>query len=218
MEELLHRRFTATEELDVIDKQNIQLTVLLTELRCAVLTERFQKLRQECLTGNVANAQLRVALLNRMADRMQGVCLAIATWTIDKHRVVNLTRRLADRRCTRCRKLVCFSTDKCLKGERTVQVWLDVNRLGCRTGAVCTYIAGCHFRRRTPGLNACWSLAGDGWLGGADNQINADVVDVCVEVVCDELGQQIQMTDTYPLRNKLALHFDVKRNDVIAIG
>ena len=92
MEELLHRRFTATEELDVIHEQNIQLAVLLTKLCCAVLTERLQKLRQKCLAGNIANTQLWMPLLNRMPNRMQGVRLPIATRTVNKHRVVNLTR------------------------------------------------------------------------------------------------------------------------------
>ena len=97
VEELVLGRFLASEEMDVVDEQQVQFTVTAAERSHAAGLQGRDEIVGESFGRNISDAGLRIGGINRMRDRMHQVSLAQAGRTMDEKRVVIMTGLFGDR-------------------------------------------------------------------------------------------------------------------------
>ena len=97
VEELLLDALLASEELHVVDQQDVVAgAVALLELVEPLVAERLDELVRERLGGDVARHEVGMLGAHVLADRLQQVRLAEAGAAVDQERVVGLAGRLGD--------------------------------------------------------------------------------------------------------------------------
>jgi hypothetical protein len=97
VEELFLDALFAGEELDVVDEQDVDVAVALTELGQAVLLEGLDELIGEFLRRKVGHAGVGVVTQDRVANGVHQVGFAQPGVAIDEKGIVGLRRSLGDR-------------------------------------------------------------------------------------------------------------------------
>ena len=96
MEEFLLRTLFTDDELDIVNKEHVNVSVFLAELgHCHVVavTDGVDQFICKIFTGDVENLGLRIILQYKMSNRMHQVCLSESHSRIKVKRVVDFTRR-----------------------------------------------------------------------------------------------------------------------------
>ena len=86
----------ALQELNVIDKQNVDFAILGLKGSGSVVLNRVDEVVCELFARNVANLDSWIKAQGIVADRVQEVGLAKARVSVDKQRVVGLCRSFGD--------------------------------------------------------------------------------------------------------------------------
>ena len=78
MEEFLLRTFLTDNELNIIDQQHINITILITELLIShlLILQGFNQLIGKCLWCNIKNLKVRIILHDKMCNSLHKVGLA----------------------------------------------------------------------------------------------------------------------------------------------
>ena len=102
MKEFLLHGFLTNDKLDIIDQKDIYIAVFITEFLHGIgtvalfVTDRFDNLIDEGLTGNIYDTLCIVAVNNVVTDRMHEVSLSETGASIDKQRIVNISGLFCD--------------------------------------------------------------------------------------------------------------------------
>ena len=126
MEELLLGALLVGEELDVIDEQGIDATVITLELFNGVILQRLHHVLHEPFGVHVDDFGVFLAILDGIANGVQQVGLAKASATIKEQRVVGTTRIVGHLTGGRTGQLVGLTLDEILEGIVHVGVALVV--------------------------------------------------------------------------------------------
>src|SRR5690606_41829876 len=112
VEELFLRPLLLTQEVHVVDQQQIDLAIAPAEIRHAPLLDGGDQVVREALARDVCDAAARVLREDRVTDRMHQVRLAQADAAIDEERIVHARRRLRHGTTRRGRQLVVRADDE----------------------------------------------------------------------------------------------------------
>src|SRR5215212_5127743 len=116
VEELLLRLLLALQELDVVDQQDIHLTVTAPEFGSPVLADRVDEVVGQLFGGDVPNPNPVEVVPYVVPERMQQVGLAQTRVAVDGQRVVGLARVLSDGYGSGVGEPVRSTDDERLKG------------------------------------------------------------------------------------------------------
>ncbi|MNN13837.1 hypothetical protein D3C81_1268830 [compost metagenome] len=70
MKEFFLRRLFTSDELDIVNQQNIDISVFITETLSPVVTDGVDKFIRKFLGGNIYNFAARTVFQNIMSNRM----------------------------------------------------------------------------------------------------------------------------------------------------
>ncbi len=96
MEKFLLSRFFPSQELNVVNQQNVYVAVFVAKAFRPVVPDGVDEFIREFLRGNVHDAACRVMFQNVMADRMHQVRFSQPDPSVQKQRVVCFGKRLGD--------------------------------------------------------------------------------------------------------------------------
>ena len=113
VEELLLRPLLARDELDVVDEEDVDPAVALTELLALLTADRVDELVRELLARGVGDALLRMTSDHRVPDGVHQVRLAQARPAVHEQRVVAVSRSLRDGERRGVREAVVGADDEC---------------------------------------------------------------------------------------------------------
>ena len=92
MEEFLLRLLLALQELDIVDNQAVNITVLLAEGLSRLILDRIDDFVRELFTGGVEHLHAGVVLLDAVADSVHQVSFAQTNTAVQEERVVGMRR------------------------------------------------------------------------------------------------------------------------------
>ena len=136
VEELVLRAFLAGDELDVVDEQDVDRAVALTELQNPVVADGVDHLVHETFRRDVGEPQPRRVLHDVLADGVHQVGLAQADAAVDEQRVVGERRCFGHRPAGGVRELVRGADDEGVEGVARVQPLRRHRRRRFRHGVV----------------------------------------------------------------------------------
>src|SRR5207244_13211017 len=106
VEELLLGTLATSQQLHVVEDENVDLPEALLELPHAVASQRRDEVVHERLGGQVGDAREQVALEDLMPDRVGEMCLAETDAAVDEERIVMVARLGRDGLAGRVRELI----------------------------------------------------------------------------------------------------------------
>ena len=110
MEELfLCSLLSALEEVNVIDQQEIRFPIAPAELSSGSIENGANKLVHELLGSYISDPGCWTTLKSLVCNCLHEMCLPQASITVDEERIVDLSRRLADRMSCRSGQFIRFS-------------------------------------------------------------------------------------------------------------
>ena len=115
VEELVLRGFLASEEMDVVDQEQVEFAVTAAERGDAAGLEGLNEIVGESLGGDVGDASLRIAGVDRVGDRVHQVGLTETGRTVDEERVIVVARFLGDSERSAVGHLVFRTNDEIIK-------------------------------------------------------------------------------------------------------
>ena len=95
MEELFLRGFFVTEELNIINQQQVNISVLLTKLFLLFCLDGINEVIGKILAGDIFNVGSGIILQDQIPDRLHQMRFSQANAAVNKQRVVSRTRRLS---------------------------------------------------------------------------------------------------------------------------
>src|SRR5678815_1266485 len=111
-----------SEELDVIDQQDVDVAKLVAEAGHLVVAQRVNHLVGELLARHIADRSLRHALLDLMADGLHEVGLSHADAAIKEKRVICLGRALSDGLTSCVSELVAAANHEGIEGIARIEL------------------------------------------------------------------------------------------------
>ena len=116
MEELVLRLLLAGDELDIVNEEQIDVSVLGSEFLCGAVLDSLDELYRELIALYVCNLLRRIAVVYGLAYRQEKVRLSEARIAVDEEGIIRLARilRHGDGRCMR--KLIGVADDEAVKG------------------------------------------------------------------------------------------------------
>ena len=143
MEKFFLCRFLSYNKLDIIDKKYIDISVFFAEFGHSgviSVTDRLDQLICKFFAGNIQNLTVFIMLNNVMSDGMHKVGLAKSGASVDKKRIVGISRRFCNRKGCRLGKFIVVTDDKGIKNIFGIQMSFfaaAVNvRHCCRCGCI----------------------------------------------------------------------------------
>ncbi len=133
MEKLFLRSFFISKELNVIDQQRINGTVVAFKLFDRVVLQGFNHVLNEALGVHIHDFGIRLTRHDAIANRVQQVRFTQTGAAIKEQRVIGAARVIRHLTGRRARQLVRFTFDEVIEGV------FDVN-----VGAVCRLRRGRH--------------------------------------------------------------------------
>src|SRR5208337_170487 len=125
MEELFRCPFFSGDELNVVHKEHIDVSVLIPERNHAVISKGVYDVVGESLRGDVSQPHLLPVMFNHVADSLHKVGLPQADSPVKKKRVVSLCWSLRHCPCRSVSELVARSDYECLEGIPGVELVVD---------------------------------------------------------------------------------------------
>src|ERR1700722_8145226 len=125
MEKFFLRALFAGQELNIVDEQNVGLTITLPETDQLVALDGVDKLVRKPLAREVHHF-LGLGAFNRLlADRLHQMRLSQADAAVNKKRVVAVSRALGNRHRGSVGQLVIRADDKCVKSVAWIHSMKD---------------------------------------------------------------------------------------------
>ena len=121
VEQLLLQRILVLDELDVVDEQDIALSIVSLQCQLSLEANRLHEVVEEGLRGHIEDSARRTGLHHPVADGVEQVGLAKPRSAIDEQRVVGATRRLSNRLGSGERHPVRLRGDEGLEGESGIK-------------------------------------------------------------------------------------------------
>src|SRR5215831_6469475 len=112
MKKLFLGALFATEKLDVIDQEQIGLSITLSKLNQIIVLNGVDELVDKQLTGKIHHLRILFLSANVLADCLHEVGLAQTNAAIDKERVVSPCRRLGNGKTGRVCNLIVRTDDE----------------------------------------------------------------------------------------------------------
>ena len=125
MEKFFLCRFLSYNKLDIIDKKYIDISVFFAEFGHSgviSVTDRLDQLICKFFAGNIQNLTVFIMLNNVMSDGMHKVGLAKSGASVDKKRIVGISRRFCNRKGCRLGKFIVVTDDKGIKNIFGIQM------------------------------------------------------------------------------------------------
>ena len=144
VEELFLCPTLAAEELDVIDEQQVERSVIALEVVEGLVLISADDVGYIGLGVDVANLRIRVGVENVIADRLDQVRLAQPNAAINEQRVVR-RRMFGDLQARRASELIGLAGDESGKGKSGIEA-----RLRAASAALSWRWRGCRRRRERP--------------------------------------------------------------------
>ena len=141
VEELFLRLFVIGEELNVVDRQHVEVAVEVAELLELTFFDRFDEVVDESFARQDSDLGHRFGFDNFLADCVEQVSFAQAGTTVQEQRIVHRSRQIADRQRRRMRQAVARAGDKRLKNITVLEARGDLakpaNPIAPPGGVIC---------------------------------------------------------------------------------
>src|SRR4051812_38789912 len=121
VKEFLLRTLFAAEELNVVDQEQVGLTITLPEFDQRTVLNRIDEIVNEYLAREVHHFRALFLRPDVLADRLHQVRLAETDAAVDEERVVSASRGLRDRETRGVRNLVVRADDKRIESVTRIQ-------------------------------------------------------------------------------------------------
>src|SRR5262249_26700442 len=115
MEELLLRPLLAGNELDVVDEEEVDVSIFGAKLRRSIVADGVDELVGEALRREVEQAKRGIEAGDLMTDGMKEVGLAKSDAAVDEERIVGFRWQLGHRMARGLRKLVRVPDDESIE-------------------------------------------------------------------------------------------------------
>src|SRR5437764_11198340 len=122
VEELFLHPLFISQELNIVNQQNVNIAELGPERDPPGITQRINQFIGEFFTGNVADGSLRLAALDFVANGLHQVGLPHSHTAIEKQRIVSLGRPFSHRLRGGMGKLIAGANDKRLKSVFRIEL------------------------------------------------------------------------------------------------
>ena len=127
MEKLFLGTFFSYNKLDIIDEQDINITVSISEFcdrRVISISDGLDQFVGKCLWSDIENLQFRMFRLYKMRNSMHQVSFTQSGAAINKERIVDFTWWFRNGKGSGMSKAVIASDDESVKSIVRIQVWI----------------------------------------------------------------------------------------------
>ena len=149
VEKLLLRAFLTDNELDIVDQQNIVISVFFTEFRCGnivFISDGIDQFVGKFLRSHIENFCVWIIFQHKMGDGMHQVGFPKTNASINKQRIVDFSRRFCHRKGCSMGQIIVFADNKCIKRVARIQIRVLNGKLAhCGCVIVDQLFFGCFF-------------------------------------------------------------------------